>query len=158
MNQVTPEQVLEALRNVKDPDLHQDIVTLGFITKNEVSDGSVQVTINLTTPACPVKEQMKGEAERLIRALPGVREVAIEMTAEVRGAAGPPREIAPSVRHFVASDFRKSFSESSLRTLTRSGSFRCQASLASTSFARSPPAASSCCQCWRSARIQVNAC
>ena len=99
---VTRDQVLDTLRQVQDPDLHRDIVSLNFITKCEVQDGKVEVTINLTTPACPVKDQMKAEAEGLIRALPGVKDVAIEMTAEVRGPSGPPRQIAPNIRHFIA--------------------------------------------------------
>jgi len=99
---VTQAQVLDALRRIEDPDLRQDIVSLGFITKNEVSDGAVSVTINLTTPACPVKEQMKGQAESLLRALPGVRSVAVEMTAFSSKPAGPPRELAKGARHIVA--------------------------------------------------------
>jgi ATP-binding protein involved in chromosome partitioning len=99
---VTQEAVLNVLRTIQDPDLMKDIVSLGFVTKSDVSGGSVDVVINLTTPACPVKDQMKAEAERKLRALPGVTEVKVAMTAEVRGASGPPRDLAPGVRHFVA--------------------------------------------------------
>ena len=103
MSAVTRDQVLDALRNIQDPDLHKDIVTLGFVQRSEVSAaGDVEDTINLTTPACPVKEQMKGEAERLLGELPGVGRVTVEMTAEVRGQSGPPRQIAPDVKHVVA--------------------------------------------------------
>ncbi len=100
--ELSKESVIDVLRQVKDPDLHQDIVTLGFITQAAVCDGVVKVTINLTTPACPVKDQMKTQAEQLIRALPGVREVSVTMTAEVRGQAGPPREFAKTIKHIVA--------------------------------------------------------
>ena len=102
MSQPTRDQILDALRNVQDPDLHKDIVTLGFITKAEAADGKVDVVINLTTPACPVKDQMKAQAEELLRALPGVREVHVEMTAEVRGQSGPARKVAPDIKHIVA--------------------------------------------------------
>jgi len=98
----TKEDVLDALRQVKDPDLNRDIVSLGFVTQAAVCDGLVKVTINLTTPACPVKDQMKQQAETLLRALPGVTSVEVEMTAVVRGASGPPRVIAPNVKHFIA--------------------------------------------------------
>jgi ATP-binding protein involved in chromosome partitioning len=98
----TKEDVLDALRNVRDPDLNRDIVSLGFVTQAAVCDGLVKVTINLTTPACPVKDQMKQQAEELLRALPGVSSVEVEMTAVVRGSSGPPRVIAPNVKHFVA--------------------------------------------------------
>ena len=98
----TKEQILDALRSVKDPDLHKDIVSLGFVTQHAVCDGIVKVTINLTTPACPVKDQMKKEAEDLLRAIPGVKEVKVDMTAVVRAQEGPPRTIAPDIKHIVA--------------------------------------------------------
>ena len=102
MSTVTKEDVLQALRQVVDPDLGRDIVSLGFVTQNAVCEGTVKVTINLTTPACPVKDQMQAQATELIRALPGVTEVSVEMTAEVRGNAGRERVIAPEVKHFIA--------------------------------------------------------
>lgn len=95
--------ILEALKGVIDPDLGQDIVSLGFITKCEVSDaGAADVVINLTTPACPVKDQLRDQAAELIAAVPGITSVEIEMTAEVKGPSGPPREAAKDVRHIVA--------------------------------------------------------
>ena len=83
MPEVTKDQVLDALRAVQDPDLHQDIVSLGFVTNHTVCDGIVKATINLTTPACPVKDQLKKQAEDVIRAIPGVKQVNVEMTAVV---------------------------------------------------------------------------
>ncbi len=102
MSQVTKEQVLDALRQIQDPDLHQDIVTLGFVKEPAIDGSAVDVTINLTTPACPVKDQMKAQAEELLGALPGVSKVKVEMTAEVRGQTGPPRKLATGVKHFIA--------------------------------------------------------
>jgi ATP-binding protein involved in chromosome partitioning len=102
VSSTTKEKVLEALREIQDPDLHKDIVTLGFVQDVSIDGGKVKVRINLTTPACPVKDQMKVEAERLLRALPGVKDVAVEMTAEVRGQAGPPRQLAANIKHIVA--------------------------------------------------------
>jgi len=100
MSQTTEANVLDALRQVIDPDLHKDIVTLGFITHNKVEGGKVSVTINLTTPACPVKEQLREQAYDLIAALPGVTEVHVEMTAVAPKAA---EKIGlPGVRHVVA--------------------------------------------------------
>jgi ATP-binding protein involved in chromosome partitioning len=79
----TEAAVLDALRSVQDPDLHQDIVALGFVKELKICGGSVAFQIELTTPACPVKDLMKSQAERAVRALPGVAQVAIEMTARV---------------------------------------------------------------------------
>ncbi len=102
MSNVTKERVLDTLRQIIDPDLGQDIVSLGFVKEPEIHGGAVKVTINLTTPACPVKDQMKKQAETLIGGLPGVKQVDVEMTAEVRGQSGPPRKLATGVKHFVA--------------------------------------------------------
>ncbi|HED65329.1 MAG TPA: MRP family ATP-binding protein [Planctomycetes bacterium] len=100
---LTKDSCLDALRQVQDPDLHKDIVSLGFITKCEVdASGNVDVTINLTTPACPVKDQMKGQAEELLRALPGVGTVHVEMTAKVVGQDVPQRRLAQNIQHIIA--------------------------------------------------------
>jgi len=98
----TRDAVLDALRQIQDPDLFKDIVTLGFVREVVIEGGKVKVNINLTTPACPVKEQMKGQAEELIKKLPGVTGVQVDMTAEVKGQGGPPRRIANDIRHIVA--------------------------------------------------------
>src|SRR5262245_65089523 len=102
MNPLTRDVVLEALRQIQDPDLFKDIVTLGFVRDVSIEGGKVKVNINLTTPACPVKDQMKGQAEQLLRKLPGVQSVQVDMTAEVRGTQGPPRQLAVGVKHIVA--------------------------------------------------------
>ncbi len=65
----TDAAVLEALRAVRDPDLHQDIVSLGFVKDLRVCGGNVAFSIELTTPACPVKDLMKAQAEQVFRNL-----------------------------------------------------------------------------------------
>jgi ATP-binding protein involved in chromosome partitioning len=100
----TEAAVLDALRAVQDPDLHQDIVTLGFVKDLRVCGDQVAFQIELTTPACPVKDLMKGQAERAVKALPGVAGVAIEMTARVtasRPVLGN-KGIIPGVKNVVA--------------------------------------------------------
>ncbi len=88
MSQISPESVLDALKQIIDPDLKKDIVTLGFIHNLEVSGGDVSFTIMLTTPACPVKEQMESDAHRIVSALDGVTSVAVKMDAEVPQGRG----------------------------------------------------------------------
>jgi ATP-binding protein involved in chromosome partitioning len=102
MPSITDAQILDALQAIEDPDLHRDIVSLGFIKDIKICEGSVAFKIELTTPACPVKDQMKAQAEQIVSALPGVVSVAIEMTASVRGRALTPQEILPGVRHIIA--------------------------------------------------------
>ena len=77
-------QVLDALRVVKDPDLQRDIVSLGFVKGLTIAGGRVSFTIELTTPACPVKDQMRDEAQAAVGRLAGVSEVDVTMGASVR--------------------------------------------------------------------------
>lgn len=96
------EQVLDALRVVMDPDLHRDIVSLGFIQDLKVHDGKVAFKIQLTTPACPVKDDLKRQAEEAVAALEGVNAVEVVMTSDVRpnpGAVG--KGLIPGVRNII---------------------------------------------------------
>src|SRR5436190_22030947 len=100
--EVSQEQVLEVLKKVQDPDLRKDIVSLGFIRNLKVENGNVAFDLNLTTPACPVKDQMRDEAVALVKALPGVQNVEIKMTAEVRQAPQMDKTALSGVRNIVA--------------------------------------------------------
>ena len=99
---VRAEQVLDVLRQVKDPDLHKDIVELGFVKDVQIAAGDVAFTIELTTPACPVREQMETQARQLVSALPGVRSVQVKMTAMVRSMAGAQGTELAGVKNLVA--------------------------------------------------------
>src|SRR3989442_4911797 len=96
------EQVLNVLKKVQDPDLRKDIVSLGFIRNLKVDNGTVAFDLNLTTPACPVKDQMRDEAVALVKALPGVQSVEIKMTSEVRQAPQLDKSALKGVRNIVA--------------------------------------------------------
>lgn len=99
----TQDDVLNALRGVIDPDLRRDIVTLNFVKEARVDEGgAAYAKIELTTPACPVKDELKAEAERLVAAIPGVTSVSIEMTAQVRARSAPAADLIPNVKHVVA--------------------------------------------------------
>jgi ATP-binding protein involved in chromosome partitioning len=101
MQTITEEAVLQALRRVQDPDLKRDIVSLGFVKKVEIDGSSVAVEVELTTPACPVKEELRSECEAAIRDLGGVKEVLVEMTARVRDTMDDV-ELIPGVRNVIA--------------------------------------------------------
>jgi len=96
--------VLTALRVVVDPDLRRDIVSLGFVKNLAIDSGRVAFTIELTTPACPVKDQMREQAAAAVRALPGVGDVDVQMTANVRSVSAPEtgRTPLPGVKNVVA--------------------------------------------------------
>ncbi|NNE98699.1 MAG: iron-sulfur cluster assembly protein, partial [Pyrinomonadaceae bacterium] len=81
MSQITEEQVLDQLRNIQDPDLKKDIVTLEFVKDLEIKDGDVSFRIVLTTPACPVKEEFENEAKELVGSIEGVENVIVTMDA-----------------------------------------------------------------------------
>src|SRR3989304_9896489 len=102
---VEKDAVLAALSRIQDPDLHRDIVSLGFVRDENINicGGSVSVKIVLTTPACPVREQMKRQAEELLLAIPGVEHAEVEMDADVRstGRSSGPR-VLEGVRNIIA--------------------------------------------------------
>jgi ATP-binding protein involved in chromosome partitioning len=100
----TEEAVLGALKAVRDPDLNRDIVSLKFIKNLVIDGGRVSFAIELTTPACPVKDQMREQARAVVAALPGVTEVDILMTAQVRATATAEGNKAqvPGVKNIIA--------------------------------------------------------
>lgn len=77
------EQVIEALRGVKDPELHKDLVSLGMIKDVQVEDGRVSFTIELTTPACPLKNVIRKDCEKVLGTL-GAKSIDIRFGAQVR--------------------------------------------------------------------------
>jgi ATP-binding protein involved in chromosome partitioning len=100
----TRDAVLDALRVVVDPDLKRDIVSLGFVKDLSVDGGRVRFTIELTTPACPVKDRLRDQAIAAVRALPGVTDVEVQMTANVRSVSAPEtgRTALPGVKNVIA--------------------------------------------------------
>src|SRR6266540_7489684 len=103
MTQITEQNVLDALRQIKDPDLHKDIVTLGFIKDLKIDDGDVSFRIVLTTPACPVREEMNTAARELVSAIPGVQSVNVTMDAEVPKGRGLADKVSvPGVKNIIA--------------------------------------------------------
>ncbi len=86
--------VMTALAGVTDPELRRDIVSLGMVRDLTVDGGRVSFTLVLTTPACPLRDQIEADVRAAVDAIDGVDELAIEWDAEVRGQAA--REGAPA--------------------------------------------------------------
>lgn len=100
---VTEEAVLNSLRSVEDPDLKRDVVSLGFIKKLNIEGGRVSFDLELTTPACPLKAQLKTAAEEAVRRVEGVTEVNVEVTSNVSAHRVPGNEeLLPDVKNIVA--------------------------------------------------------
>lgn len=103
MAQVTEADVYGALAQVKDPDLHKDIVRLGFIKDLKIEGGAVSFRVVLTTPACPVREQLQEQSRAVVAQLPGVTSVSVTMDAEVpKGRGLGEKLVVPGVRNIVA--------------------------------------------------------
>ena len=84
MKPLTTENVLDALRVVRDPDLHKDIVALNFVKEVKIDGRALSFSIELTTPSCPVRDELKAEAEKAIRStIADVGKVEISMTSNV---------------------------------------------------------------------------
>jgi ATP-binding protein involved in chromosome partitioning len=96
--------VLEALKVVRDPDLNRDIVSLGFVKDVHIDLGRVAFTIELTTPACPVKDQMRDQARAAVLQVAGVSQVDVQMSARVREAvaADGARQAPVGVKNVLA--------------------------------------------------------
>lgn len=98
---ITKEQVLEALKNVEDPDLKKDLVTLGMIKDLEVEGKNVSFTVVLTTPACPMKEMIhKACVNAVLHFIDKEANVNVKMTADVtsRKSSGP---LLPHVKNII---------------------------------------------------------
>ena len=103
---VSREQIIDQLRKVNDPELHRDLVTLNMIKNVAVCEGVVSVTVELTTPACPLKDRIESDVQAAVGELEGVKEVNVEFTANVAG--GTPQQRAgannplPDVKNIIA--------------------------------------------------------
>ncbi len=101
---LTEENVLQALKVVQDPDLHRDIVALNFVKNLKITGNNVSFTLELTTPACPVRDQFKADTERAIRStISGVEKVDVQMTASVATHTNQQKDlILPGVKNTIA--------------------------------------------------------
>ncbi len=100
---VTEEQVLDSMRHIVDPDLGKDIVSLGFVKNLKIEDGKVAFDLELTTPACPVKEQFRTDCSAAVMQLDGVETVELNMTAMApRERPGPKLDTLSKVGAIIA--------------------------------------------------------
>jgi ATP-binding protein involved in chromosome partitioning len=99
----TEKEVFDALKNVYDPDLGKDLVSLGMIQDLKIQGSKVTFTILLTTPACPLKAKFKKEAEEAIKKVSGIKEVEVKMDARVTSFKKIPTEnLIPGVKTTIA--------------------------------------------------------
>ena len=104
---LTHDAVLHALSTVQDPDLGRDLVTLGMVKDVQIDGSKVTVGIELTTPACPMKDRIQADIEQAIRSAAGSEklDITVEFTAQVRAAKPENPETPnplPGVKHVIA--------------------------------------------------------
>jgi len=97
--ELTQEAVMKALGRVNDPELHQDLVTLGMVESVNVAGVAVALKINLTTPACPMRARIESDVRAAIREDVGTDAVTIEFGSKVRG---PQQQPLPDVSTVIA--------------------------------------------------------
>ncbi|NWF36395.1 iron-sulfur cluster carrier protein ApbC [Mariprofundus sp. KV] len=97
---ITETDILNALSVIIDPDFKKDIVSLGFVKNITINGAQVAFTIELTTPACPVKEEFRSQADAAVRALPGIEKIDITMSAKTTAAQS--KDHIPGVANIVA--------------------------------------------------------
>src|ERR1700733_1056257 len=99
---LTEQDVLAALKGVKDPDIQRDLVDLGMIKDIQIGDSSVTLTVKLTTPACPLKAKIEGDVrEALVTRLGTELTYVINMTADVRGKGVVEKGDIPGVKNVI---------------------------------------------------------
>ncbi|MFK7960397.1 MAG: Mrp/NBP35 family ATP-binding protein [Phycisphaerales bacterium] len=104
---LTESLVRQALSTVNDPDLHRDLVSLNMVKEVVVDGTAVTVGIELTTPACPMKDKIRQDIEQAITehaaaAGAAVGTITVDYTAQVRGAGGDRESALPMVKHVIA--------------------------------------------------------
>jgi ATP-binding protein involved in chromosome partitioning len=103
IDMITEEAVLKALTNVDDPDLGKDLVTLNMIKDIVIRDKAVTFTVELTTPACPMKEMIKKACVSAVKIFVDKEaEVTVNMTARVNSNRSDNGSILPNVKNIIA--------------------------------------------------------
>lgn len=105
MKAITEENVIETLKNVIDPDLKHDIVSLGFVKNLKIIDNNISFELQLTTPACPLRNQFVKECEKVIRAnIKDVNKIGITLTSNVQKniSSTDKKNLLPNVKNTLA--------------------------------------------------------
>ena len=99
---LTETAVMDALRTVQEPELGRDIVTLNMVKELEIADSNVAIKIELTTPACPLKDEIERNIHSVLADL-GASEVVVTWGAMVRRAQPvQAQQLLPGVKNIIA--------------------------------------------------------
>jgi metal-sulfur cluster biosynthetic enzyme len=92
---ITEKDVRNALKTVKDPELDLDLVVLGLVYDIDVADADVHVVMSLTSPMCPVADQIVLNAKAAVEEVEGVESCEVDLTFD---PPWTPKRIAPLIR------------------------------------------------------------
>ena len=103
MEELTEARILQALSTVQDPELHRDIVSLGMVKELAVDHGKVSFLVELTTPACPLRETIETDCKKALNQVSGITGLEIRFGAQVRGskAGAGQTDLLPTVKNVV---------------------------------------------------------
>jgi ATP-binding protein involved in chromosome partitioning len=102
MSDITEKSVLDALRRVMDPELNKDLVALNMIKDIEIVGGKVSFSIELTTPACPLRAKIESDARQAVQTIPGIEQVDVKVTARVRSDGKERNLLKDPVQNVIA--------------------------------------------------------
>lgn len=102
MNDDRIQQVMQAMSKVEDPELHKDMVSLNMIRDVAIENDDVSLTVVLTTPACPMRDEITRRVTDGLNTLGWVDQVNINMTADVRSDKVPAAASLPGVKNALA--------------------------------------------------------
>lgn len=100
---ISKDAVMQALSTVREPELGRDLVSLKMIEDLAIEGGKVRVAVTLTTPACPLKAEIKRSVEEAVRRVPGVEEVDVNLRSHVTtGSRERGEDLIPQVKNVIA--------------------------------------------------------
>ena len=102
MKELKEQEIKNALQSVIDPDLKRDIVSLGMVKEITITPENVRVVIDLTTPACPLKDVLEKDIRNALTELIGTRKLEVSFTATSQRWRNNTTQMLPQVKHLIA--------------------------------------------------------
>jgi ATP-binding protein involved in chromosome partitioning len=98
----TRDDILNALKQVNDPELHKSLTELGMVDNIRIEGTTAFFDIILTTKACPLKEQIRQDAQRAVEALPGIEKAQVNISGKTLSPRLPEKQGLPGVKNIIA--------------------------------------------------------
>jgi ATP-binding protein involved in chromosome partitioning len=99
---MTENELIDALRNVEEPDLKRDLITLNMVTDIKINNDNVSFTVILTTPACPLKDKIKNDCIKAIKVVNENAQVTINFTSKTTSLRTDKKDVLKGVKNIIA--------------------------------------------------------